>query len=369
MAIVAVRFFGLARPLARYLERLASHDLALRALGRVRARFYERIEPLAPPSSRASASGDLLARMVADVDALQDLYLRASARRSSRSRLARVCVGGDGGVPAGRGGRARRGAARRRARRARSSRAPRPRGRARQAAPARRRPDRRDRRADASRPGARGLRREERTLERIRRCRPRSSARLAPRGALVGGLGDGLAVLVGGLTVVGVLAVSVRAHETGALDGVLVAMLALLAFASFEAVDAAAGGRAGALGDAGRRPARARPDRPRAGGRDPEPPACPSGVPSVELSGVTARYGRDEPRRARGFQPPARAGQPRCACRAEWRGQNDRRQTSFSASSIPEKGRVTLGGHAALRVPAGRGPGHIRARGAGGSRV
>src|SRR6185295_2686294 len=33
VTIVAVRFFGLARPLARYLERIASHDVALRALG------------------------------------------------------------------------------------------------------------------------------------------------------------------------------------------------------------------------------------------------------------------------------------------------------------------------------------------------
>ena len=48
VAIVAVRFFGLARPIARYLERLASHDLALRVLGRVRVRVYGRIEPLAP---------------------------------------------------------------------------------------------------------------------------------------------------------------------------------------------------------------------------------------------------------------------------------------------------------------------------------
>jgi ABC-type transport system involved in cytochrome bd biosynthesis fused ATPase/permease subunit len=48
MTIVAVRFFALARPLARYLERLVSHDDALRALGRIRARFYECIEPLAP---------------------------------------------------------------------------------------------------------------------------------------------------------------------------------------------------------------------------------------------------------------------------------------------------------------------------------
>src|SRR3954451_18502000 len=47
-AIVGVRFFGLARPIARYLERLASHDLALRVLVRARTRVYERIEPLAP---------------------------------------------------------------------------------------------------------------------------------------------------------------------------------------------------------------------------------------------------------------------------------------------------------------------------------
>ena len=54
--IVVVRFLALARPLARYLERLASHDLALRALGRVRARAYERIEPLAPLSSMRFAA-------------------------------------------------------------------------------------------------------------------------------------------------------------------------------------------------------------------------------------------------------------------------------------------------------------------------
>ena len=38
VTIVAVQFFGLGRPVARYLERIASHDLALRVLGRVRAR-------------------------------------------------------------------------------------------------------------------------------------------------------------------------------------------------------------------------------------------------------------------------------------------------------------------------------------------
>src|SRR5262249_60912675 len=75
-AIVAVRFFGLARPLARYLDRLWSHDVALRALGHVRARFYEGIEALAPAGLEAFRRGDLMSRMIRDVDALQGLYLR-----------------------------------------------------------------------------------------------------------------------------------------------------------------------------------------------------------------------------------------------------------------------------------------------------
>ena len=75
--IVAVRFFALGRPLARYLERLSSHDVALRGLGRARSRVYERIEPLAPAELAAFRRGDLLTRLVADVDALQNLTLRA----------------------------------------------------------------------------------------------------------------------------------------------------------------------------------------------------------------------------------------------------------------------------------------------------
>ena len=75
-AIVAVRFFGLGRPLARYCERLASHDVALRSLARVRTRVYDRIEPLAPGGLHAYADGDLLTRLVADVDALGDLHPR-----------------------------------------------------------------------------------------------------------------------------------------------------------------------------------------------------------------------------------------------------------------------------------------------------
>ncbi len=77
--IVTVRFLALARPLARYLERLVSHDLALRSLGRIRATVYSRIEPLAPGELDAFRRGDLVSRLVADVDALQGLLLRGLA--------------------------------------------------------------------------------------------------------------------------------------------------------------------------------------------------------------------------------------------------------------------------------------------------
>ena len=76
VVIVAVRFFGLARPLARYFERLTSHDLAFRLLARLRVAFFARLEPLVPSRLEGYRRGDLLARMVGDVEALQNLFLR-----------------------------------------------------------------------------------------------------------------------------------------------------------------------------------------------------------------------------------------------------------------------------------------------------
>src|SRR5262249_59564002 len=78
VAIVCVRFFGLARPLARYFERLSSHDLALRVLARARVRAYELIEPLAPARLDSYRRGDLLSRLVDDIDSLQNLPLRGT---------------------------------------------------------------------------------------------------------------------------------------------------------------------------------------------------------------------------------------------------------------------------------------------------
>jgi thiol reductant ABC exporter CydC subunit len=76
IAIVGVQFFALARGLCRYGERLAGHDAAFRVLSQIRVSLYTRLERLAPLGLPAFRSGDLLARLVHDVDALQDLMLR-----------------------------------------------------------------------------------------------------------------------------------------------------------------------------------------------------------------------------------------------------------------------------------------------------
>jgi thiol reductant ABC exporter CydC subunit len=76
VAIVGVQFFSMSRALFRYKERLVGHDAALRVMAGTRAGVYEHLETLAPTGLSAFRSGDLLARFVADVDALSDLMLR-----------------------------------------------------------------------------------------------------------------------------------------------------------------------------------------------------------------------------------------------------------------------------------------------------
>jgi thiol reductant ABC exporter CydC subunit len=76
IAIVGVQFFALARGLCRYAERLVGHDAAFRVLSEIRVSLYTRLERLAPLGLPAFRGGDLLARLVHDVDALQDLLLR-----------------------------------------------------------------------------------------------------------------------------------------------------------------------------------------------------------------------------------------------------------------------------------------------------
>ena len=293
VTIVVVRFLGLARPLARYGDRLASHDLALRGLGRIRSRVYERIEPLAPGQLDAYRRGDLLARMVGDVDALQMLYVRGLLPPAVALVTSAACVAvtavflpvaaailAAGLVAAGvavpllaarlAGSAGRRQAIARGALTAEL--------------------------VELLR-GAPELvvyGQEERTLARVGEL-DRALARLGRRDALVAGLGDALTILVAGLTVTGVVAVAVSATVADALDPVLVATLALLSLASFDAVTplAPAARELSSTLASGRRVLDVIERTPDV--RDPSSPIPPpSGPVPVRLEGVTARYEPDQ---------------------------------------------------------------------------
>ncbi|WP_432052999.1 thiol reductant ABC exporter subunit CydD [Streptomyces xiamenensis] len=76
VAVTATRAFGIGRAVFRYTERLISHDAVLRILAGLRVSVYQRLERLAPAGLRTTRRGDLLSRVVSDVDALQDYFLR-----------------------------------------------------------------------------------------------------------------------------------------------------------------------------------------------------------------------------------------------------------------------------------------------------
>lgn len=76
VAIVGVRFFGIVRGLLRYLERLVSHDVNLRLLAGLRVWLYRAIEPLAPAGLEREQGGDLLHRMVGELETLENFFVR-----------------------------------------------------------------------------------------------------------------------------------------------------------------------------------------------------------------------------------------------------------------------------------------------------
>jgi len=338
--IVVVRFLALARPLARYLERLASHDLALRALGRIRASVYERIEPLAPAELAAFRRGDLVSRLVADVDDLQGLYLRGLGPPVVGLVVAVSCViavafvlpaaalvlalglalGGIA-VPLLAAGLGRRIGCRHAAARGELT------------------AELVELLHGAEELAAYG--REDDALDRVRDA-DRELVGLGHRDALVSGIADAGSILVAGLTAAGVLAVAVAAHDAGSLDRVLVAALALLAISSFDAVaplpDAArelsrtlsAGRRILEL--TGREPAVTDPDRP----QRPRPGA-------VELHDVTARYAPGDPPVLERFDLRIDPG-----ARVALVGPSGSGKTTVTSLLLrfldPEHGRVTIGG-------------------------
>jgi thiol reductant ABC exporter CydC subunit len=342
VAIVCVRFFGLARPLARYCERLASHDLALRVLGRARVRVYERVEPLAPAQLEGYRRGDLLSRMTADVDSLQNLHLRGVGPRlvalvagavsvvvtalflpAAAVVLAVGLLAGGIVVPAVAGGLGRRT------------------GRLEAAARGELAAELVETIGGAPELAVYGV--ENERLGRLREA-DRTLVRLARRAALADGAGDGLRLLATGATVAGVLAVAVSAHAAGKLDRVLIAMLALLALVAFEAVQPlslaarelaetlAAGARLLELTD--REPAIADPD---------EPLRIPAAPFAVALEGVSARYAPQEPLALDGVDLRLDPGR-----RVALIGPSGAGKTTVANLLVrfldPEAGRVTLGG-------------------------
>jgi len=341
-AIVGVRFFGLARPIARYFERLASHDVALRSLGRARARVYESVEPLAPAQLEDDRRGDLLSRFVADVDSLQNLYLRglepplvALIAGSVSVVLAAVVLPAAGlvlavgllvaglVVPAFSSSIARRSASQQ--------------ADARGALTA----ELVETLAGSAELVAFGVEHERlRTLGRV----DSRLVRIARRAAVADGLGDALRVLVTGMTVVAVLALAVSAHADGRLDRTLIALLGLVSLAAFEAVQPltesfrelrstiAAGRRVLELTD--RKPLIVDPAHPL---------PSPSSPLPVVIENVRVRYGPDEQPALDNFSLRLEPG-----TRIVLLGRSGAGKTTVARLLLrfvdPERGRVTLGG-------------------------
>jgi ATP-binding cassette, subfamily C, bacterial CydC len=293
-AVVAVRALSVGRGVSRYFERLASHDAAFRILADVRVSFYRRLERLAPAGLTAFSSGDLLARLISDVDATQDLFIRgitpplAAALVGAGAVLACLLILAPAGavlaaglLAAGIGipvlaARNARGAARR-------------------LAPARGElagtyTDLLTGAADLHAYGA-----QEEALAAVTAA-DASLTRQERRNATVAGTSTGLSSAIAGVTVWGVLLLGVAATGGGALTRVPLAVLTLTALASFEAVTAlpaaaiqigqarVSAGRIAAVMDA----------------RDPvQEPAAPRPLPAgpvrVELRGAQVRYHPDGP--------------------------------------------------------------------------
>ena len=234
IAMVAVRACGIGKPVARYFERLESHDLAFRVLARMRVSFFQRLEPLIPARTHGYRQGELLARMVGDVDATQNLFLRgitppivalttgtiavalaAAVLPAAGLVLAAGLIVAGALVPAIALRSGRRSGPRR----------------------ARVRAELTTELVELLRgaPELVAFGADRAALERVERL-DAELVRLTRRDAVAAGAVEALGVLATGLTVAGVLAAAVGAAAAGTLDRALIAALALGAMASFEAV-------------------------------------------------------------------------------------------------------------------------------------
>ncbi|MFE9440617.1 thiol reductant ABC exporter subunit CydD [Streptomyces sp. NPDC006602] len=234
VAVTATRAFGIGRAVFRYAERLVSHDAVLRMLADTRVAVYRRLERLAPAGLRQTRRGDLLSRLVADVDALQDYWLRWLLPAGAAVAVSAASVGftawllpeagavlAAGLLAAGACVPLITGAVARRAER--------------RLAPARgvlatRVTDLLTGTSELTVAGAL----PGRTAE-ARRA-DGALTRIASRAATATALGDGLTALLSGLTVAATALVGAQAVADGRLSGVAMAVVVLTPLAAFEAV-------------------------------------------------------------------------------------------------------------------------------------
>jgi ATP-binding cassette subfamily C protein CydC len=236
VAVVAVRGLSIGRAVFRYLERLGSHDVAFRVLVEVRVAIYRRLERLAPAGLAAFRSGDLLARLISDVDATQDLFIRGLAPPLTAVLVGAGAVAATLAILAPAAGLLAAGLlvagvvvpwlAARSARRAAERTGP-ARGELGAAIT--------DALAGAAELHAFGA-----EQEALRRAAAADGelTRLARRTAAASGLGSGLTAVVAGLTLWGVLLLGVAVTGAGGLGRVPLAVITLTALAAFEAVNA-----------------------------------------------------------------------------------------------------------------------------------
>ncbi|MFJ8763416.1 thiol reductant ABC exporter subunit CydD [Streptomyces clavifer] len=234
VAVTATRAFGTGRAVFRYAERLVSHDAVLRMLAELRVAVYRGLERIAPAGLRTTRRGDLLSRLVSDVDALQDYWLRWLLPAGTALAVGTAAVGFTGwllpeagavlavglllagvGVPLVSGACARH--AERRLAPARSALAVRV-------------ADLLAGTAELTVAGALPARKE------LVRGADAALTRIASRAATATALGGGLSALLCGLTVVGAAAVALPAVYDGRLAGVELAVVVLTPLAAFEAV-------------------------------------------------------------------------------------------------------------------------------------
>ncbi|WP_258573215.1 thiol reductant ABC exporter subunit CydD [Streptomyces sp. KM273126] len=234
VAVTATRAFGIGRAVFRYTERLVSHDAVLRMLADTRVAVYRRLERLAPAGLRRTRRGDLLSRLVADVDALQDYWVRWLLPAGAAIVVSVASVGftawllpeagavlalgllvAGAGVPLVTGAVARR--AERRLAPARGTLATRV-------------ADLLTGTAELTVAGAL------RTRTAEARRADAELTRIASRAATATALGDGLTALVTGLTVAATAFVGAQAVADGRLGGVVMAVVVLTPLAAFEAV-------------------------------------------------------------------------------------------------------------------------------------